>query len=278
MRTLILLLLFSVGANAQTAATDDKSAEQERMKRLFAESQSIVESARFYKIEDGKRIDVPLRKEPVFRHVDATRNEQGGGIWMIGEKGRPMAMSVLYTFPDVQQWVHSVRSLSTSKDIGATLKDGPKWSPTQPGVKFELLSDAPKPHKSARLRFSQMEQQARRFSGHEFWRDARHELRLIARELHRYSDPKNGIIDGAVFSIAHNTNTECYLMIEVQERDGMQNWHYALARFGFAELHINIDKKEVWQQPEVGTRLGDAYVTAGPNDPYYLFRLERKTN
>ena len=109
-----------------------------------------------------------------------------------------------------------------------------------------------------------MKQQARRFSGYEMWQGGRHELRLLARELYRYKDPDAGIIDGALFSIAHNTNTECYLMIEAQEKDGKQGWYYALGRFGYAELHINIDKKEVWTQPQVGNE----GTTAGPQDNY----------
>lgn len=263
-----VLVLTSV-AFAQSESEDSTSADEERMRKLFAESQSIVEACRFYKKENGKQIEVPLRKNPVFRHLDSTRNEQGGGIWMVGEKGRPMAMTVLYTFPQVPQWVHSVRSLSTSRDIGATLTERRTWAPREAGLKFEKLPGAPRPKTSKSLRFSQMKQQARRFSGHEFWRDARHELRLIARELHRYEDPENGIIDGAVFSIAHNTNTECYLLIEVQEQNDQQDWYYALARFGYAELHIHIDKKEVWQQPLLNT--------TGPESPYYLFRITRKT-
>ncbi len=272
MRSLILLLSIVSTVAAQPASTSvkaDKAGEKELMKRLYAESQSIVEAARFYKMEDGQRVNVPLRKEPVFRHVDATRNEQGGGIWMVGEKGRPLAMTVLYTFPGASHWVQSIRSLSTSKNVGAVVKDRGTWTPRAAGLEFKPIPDAPKPPTSKTLRFSQMKQQARRFNGHEFWRNGRHELRLISRELHRYEDATNGIVGGAVFSIAHNTNTEVYLLIEVQEHDGRQDWYYALARFGFAELHINIDENEVWLQPLISG--------AGSNDPYFLFHLERKT-
>ena len=276
MRSLILFLFIVSTVAAQPASTSveaDKAGEL--TKRLFAESQSIVEAARFYKMVEGKMVDVPLRKNPVFRHVDASRNEQGGGIWMIGEKGRPLAMTVLYTFPDVPQWVHSLRSFSTSKDMGATLKDGVRWSPNKAGVEFKPIPKAPEPPESRTRRFSQMKQQSRRFSGHEFWNpnNSRFELRLLARELHRYQDPEHGIIDGAVFSIAHNTNTEVYLLIEAQVHDGKKGWYYALARFGFAELHVNIDGTEVWAQPRIGT----AGASAGSRDPYFLFRLDRKT-
>ena len=263
------VLLLTAFATATWSQEAKANLEDDLLKRLHKESQSIMEEGSFFKVIDGKQVDVPLRKEPVFRHIDQTRNEQGGGVWMIGDKGRPMAMSVLYTFPDATHWVQSMRSLSPSKDIGGNLKGGNRWRPTAAGIEFKPLPKAPKPSKSKKLLFTQLKRQAQRFSGHEFWRGSRHELRLIPRELHKYEDPDNGIVTGAIFAIAHNTNPETYLVLEVQADNDQRTWQYALARFGFAELHINIDEKEVWKKPLIGS--------AGSRDPYYLFHLPRQT-
>ena len=269
--TLALLVASTSSLIAQVAAPADAAADKELMQKLYKESQAIAEAGSFYRLDSGKRVSVPLQKEPIYRHHDAARNEQGGGIWLIGEDGRrPMAMTVLYTSPIRSTWVQSIRSLTPSKDIGGDMKEGNRWRPNQPGLDFKPLPKAPKPSNSPKIRFSQLKQQARRFSGHEFWRDQRHELRLIPKELHKYEDEKESVELGAVFSIAHNNNAETYLVIEVREsKDGLE-WWYALGRFGFAELHINIDGKEVWQRPEL--RNGTSSI-----DPYHLFHVRKNT-
>ena len=278
MRYAIILLGLSFIATAtfapvtaQEAATEttvDK--EKELRESLSKRAQEIIESARFYKTVGGEPVDVPVRKKPLLSHNDVERSEQGG-VWLVGEKGRPTAVTVMWTKPQSTSWVFDVRSLSPETGVGGKVQ-GNTWIPTRAGVEFSPIPNAGKPSTLPKLRFSQLKQQARRFSGHEIWQGGRHELRLLSRELHRYSDPENGIIDGALFSIAHNTNTECYLMVEVQEKDGKQDWYYALGRFGYAELHINIDKKEVWKQPQVGR----AGTTAGSRDAYCQFVMRRE--
>ena len=267
--TFTLLLASITPLFAQDAATD--AAGKDLMQKLYKESQAIAEAGRFFRLDGGKRITVPVHKEPVYRHHDAARNEQGGGIWMIGEdNSRPMAMMVLYTSPTRTTWVQSVRSLSTSKDIGGDMGEGHRWRPNQPGLDFKPLPKAPKPSKSSTIRFSQMKQQARRFSGHEFWQEQRHELRLIPKELHKYEDKSQGVELGAVFSIAHNNNAETYLVLEIRKQGEELAWQYALGRFGFAELHINLDGKEIWEQPEL--KQGTSSI-----DPYYLFHVQKNT-
>ena len=115
----------------------------------------------------------------------------------------------------------------------------------------------------------QAKQLARRFDGYEDG-GGRIQLRLIPKELHTYKDDRNGIAFGALFAIAHNTNPEVYLMLEIRDRNGKRSWEYALAEFTFATVHVTLDGKEVWDFPGVtsGTR---------PSDPYYLFFQPKRT-
>lgn len=255
-------------------ATDDAIAQQtkpqpDEHQRLAAESQSIIEAAQFFRLQSGKRRPVSLLQKPVFSHVDTERKEQGW-IWLIGKQGRPLAMSVVYLNADEPHWVHAVRSLATTKNMGADLINGVRWRPKSAGVTFRPLPKAPtKINRSPRLRLAQLKQQARRFDGYEGDRKKRTELRLMPRELHRYTDADRDITDGAVFSIAHGNNPEAYLMLEIRQPDGGKpSWHYALARFTFAQVQVSLDGKDVWKQP--------ALSTARPEEPYFIFHVRRQ--
>lgn len=273
---LFLALSLCIACPDRTIAQDkiEQTAEQTLRDRLVKRSQEMIEAASFHITIDDKKQTVPVRKTSLLSHTDTERGEQGG-LWLIGEEGRPIALASIWTEPDVSIWHCEVRSLSTEPGVGGSLMMPgiPNWYAKSPGVKFFPIPDRNvdgkrktlKPVKSSNLRLSQMKLQARRFSGYEKWR-GRHELRVLPSELYRYKDPENGIVDGALFAIAHNTNTECYLMIEVQEKNGVQDWYYALARFCYAEVHVSIDKKEVWTEPQIGNG-----ATAGQNDAYFTF-------
>ncbi len=275
----VFLLAFSFcAACPQQTIAQDKSktpeSEQTLRVRLAKRSQEMIEAARFHVTIDGKAQQVPVQKTSLLRHTDAERKEQGG-LWLIGGKGRPVALASIWTEPEATIWHCEVRSLSPNPGVGGTLMAGiPKWNSESPGVQFERMpqrqvdgkSKTLKPAKTSNLRFSQMKSQAKRFSGYEKWRGQRHELRVLPRELYRYKDPENGIVEGALFAIAHNTNTECYLMLELQDKGREQDWYYALGRCCYAEVHISVDKKEVWTVPQIGNG-----ASAGPSDAYFTF-------
>lgn len=268
--TLVVALLQTLLATNGFAQSDEEqAAETAKAKTLLAEAESILDGQRFFRkrFAGFKQVNVPIKKKPIFRHHDAVRGEKGGAIWLIGKKGRPLGVTVLYTFDTQNRWVQSVRSLSTTKAIGAELKQGGTWNPNQPGVKFRPLKDAPTPKASRYL--SQAKQQARRFSGHEIIRDGRTALRLLSKELHTYQDKDNGIAFGALFALAHNTNPEVYLLLEIRERDGKRSWEYALAEFTWAEVYVKLDKTEVWSNPLISS--------SNARNPYYLFNQPKKS-
>ncbi|MCC9603442.1 hypothetical protein LOC67_23075 [Stieleria sp. JC731] len=257
---------------AEVVAAADETAESEESSGIAQESKSIVSEGKFYRLINGESASVPLVEKPVLNHLDSERGEQGG-VWVVGNQDeRPVAIISLWTRRDSTFWVYSVASLSEQNRIEATLGSDIRWAPQPFQLEFHSLTLDAAPSNSAPIRYSQLKRIARLFSGHEYWQDSRHELRILAREMYRYQDPQKGILDGAVFSIAHNTNTECFLLLEAFEKDGKKSWRYALRRNGFAKLHIHFDGKEVWTRPTIGIN-GN---TADPTDAYYLFTLPRK--
>ena len=56
------------------------------------------------------------------------------------------------------------------------------------------------------------------------------------------------------------------LLIEaLGEKLEAARWHYSLARLGSAELHVEIDGKEVWKRERTPGVVGKS------SDPYWLF-------
>jgi hypothetical protein len=118
------------------------------------------------------------------------------------------------------------------------------------------------------VRLRQLKELARRFTGHEFWDpdNSKFELRLLVQPVHRYSDPKTGLHDGAAFTLAHGTNPEIVLLIEALGPSlAAARWHFSVAPLGSAELHVALDDEEVWKRDRTPG------VVGRPADSYWLF-------
>jgi hypothetical protein len=112
----------------------------------------------------------------------------------------------------------------------------------------------------------------RRFAAHQFWdpNNTRSELRLLVQPVHRYQDDDALVLDGAVFVLAHGTNPEVLLQIEAVSVKGGPLWKYSLVRLGSAEMHVELDGREVWTVPRTPG------VVGRPDDPYWLFLIPAK--
>jgi hypothetical protein len=166
---------------------------------------------------------------------------------------------------DSGNWYHVVHSLSVGL-VTAEIGGGLWWSPRRPGIQLKPLPGAPAPATKKVARLRQMKQLARRFSAHQFWdpNNQRSELRLLPQPIHRYEDPGAGLLDGAVFTFVHGTDTEIILLIELLRRKADSSaWQYGLARLGHAEFHASLDGREVWQQERI--------FTTAPTDAHHLY-------
>ena len=210
---------------------------------------------------------VELLERPVLTFGDSARANQNGSLWAFGTKGRPLAFIELYKGTErTDRWVHA--ATLTGKDLIVMKTPSGQWKPEKLQIEPVAIADAPAPEAKETQRLRQARELARRFTAHEFWDpdNSRSELRLLAQPVHRYSDDKQELQDGAAFVIAHGTNPEVVLLIEALGKDlKTARWHYSLARLGSAEMHVELDGKEVWK---CGRAPG---VVGSPSDPYWLF-------
>jgi hypothetical protein len=123
-----------------------------------------------------------------------------------------------------------------------------EWKP-ESGLGRKELADSPVPAATPGARLIQMRKLAQEFSGHETDEDGkRWDLRLLPAPLYRYPTAKNGVIDGALFTLVSTAGTdpEVLLLIEAKEIEGKLHWEYACARFSDRNLYVKRNDKEIW--------------------------------
>jgi hypothetical protein len=229
------------------AQTDDAAKKEEAAKRL-REMQHRARAITAYKLRGDVSEQVELIPDPLLRFNDPTRDRHDGTVWAWGQRGRPIAVLTLELNPHRDVWYYELVSLSTDS-IAATQGDRWRWSPQEPGLDLQVFRHAPAPADTESGRLRQLKDLARRFTACEFWRsERRSELRLLPQPMHRYSDPDSAPSDGGIFILAHGTNPEIILVIELgRERSAAPTWRYGLARLSAADLSVSLDDREVWR-------------------------------
>jgi hypothetical protein len=211
---------------------------------------------------------VELVEQPLLIFGDTVRLHENGTLWAFGKSGRPVAFVELFQGRGSANWARAVTLTSQTRGFVMVAPGGTRWTPQTTQIDPVVIpgSNAPAANETVRLR--QMKDLARRFTAHEFWdpNNSRFELRLLVQPVHRYSNTKAGLHDGTAYILAHGTNPEIVLLIEaLGEKLEASRWHFSLARSGSAELHVEIDGKEVWKQGRTPGVFGQ------PTDPYWMF-------
>ena len=211
-----------------------------------------------------QRIDKPL-----LVYGDSARSNADGTLWAWGAEGRPLV--VLETYRNTNAGgprASAITLTSTEKVVLKTLLFAQEWQPARIQITPQPFADADMPDEGEAVRLRQLKALARRFTAHEFWDpdNSRFELRLLVQPVHRYRDERAKLWDGAMFVLAHGTNPEVLVLIEaLGDSLDKARWHYSFARLGSAELHVELDDREVWKQERTPG------VVGRPTDPYWLF-------
>ncbi len=268
--TVVALLAFIVVAVSPTAlAAQDAAAPTPDKDRAASLAQAEAHVGALEVRLAGGGDQVARIDKPLLVFGDSTRNNGDGTLWAWGQKGRPLV--VIETYRNTTEGGPRASALtltSTDKVVLTTPLISQEWRPATMQIVPTALPDAEAPDEREAVRLRQLKAQARRLTAHEFWDpdNSRFELRLLVQPVHRYRDEQAKLWDGAIFVLAHDTNPEVLVLIEaLGETRDKARWHYSLARLGSAELHVELDGREVWKQDRAPGIVGR------PTDPYWLF-------
>ncbi len=189
-----------------------------------------------------------LLRQPLFSWSNPQRQSDGGALFLWTLKGRPIATIGIWKMEAPGRNGFEIQSLADQPVVGEN-RVLPRWNASQPAVEYQLISDAQQPAANARLRLRQMRQLAmKRFSAQIDPRvDGGEELRLIEKPLYRYQQVPDGVIDGAMFAFAQDTDPELLLVIEAREQStsNPSGWYFAAAPATSHGIHANFDNQVV---------------------------------
>ena len=254
--TVLAVAIFSarpaaIHAQPSKSADESDSLQAERASRLMKEMRTLAQALKVVKQGKQGEESVRLFEEPLFRHNGLARIYEDGTTWAWGIRGRPIAFCKLFT-SNSEEGFWTYCNVLTAPDLIEMYRGDEKvWYPQSVGMTFKPFSDAAVPLDKAPLRLRQMKELARRFSAHEviyppISLKTRHELQLKPQPVHRYNDPDHGIVDGAVFVVAHEVEPEMILLIEAVQQNGEVSWQFGAVGIGGAEFHLALDGVEVY--------------------------------
>lgn len=241
---LVSLVLITLCVSLSAIGADDDAVKKEESARRLDVMKKTVGGVEMTIGRSGSekltRVDEPIQRwsNPLVRIVDAT-------VFLWTRDGRPAVVSQVADVTDEGVW-QEFQSLTTEPLLGT--RDGQRyWTPATAGIKWERAPTTEAPAATPELRRVQMRKIAERFRVADLFEFKEpNQLRLLATPLYRYSAPKAGVRDGALFSYALGTDPEVLLLIEAQQEGDAESWQVAFARLtGFACRAI-LDDKEVW--------------------------------
>ena len=251
------------GSPGNEQAPGDASGKQERKKELD-EMRRRAEGTKITLRDNADKTPAKLVPEPIMRYSDQYIRAIDATMWAYGSKGRPVAIQKVecYSRPDAPKYLYALFSLSDGL-IEAQWPGESGWSSTKPGVEMRVLPRGPKAAPTEAARTLQIKEVIRRFAvTMTGWAEAREEMRLLPRPIHRYGDPDAGLQDGAIFAFAANgTNPNFLMLIELRGADLTHaTWNYGGVRATDGKLSVRLDGKEVWSAPWHGG-MGGRYDT-----------------
>ncbi len=263
------------------AVTSVCSQEQEVESATMTIFGDLIELGRQLRIETaGDEQPLDFYSTPVLNWDNPTRGTgQKGCVFIWHRNQRPQVIGSIFTYGNDKQnsMRHELHSLS-ERGLIARYGEQLVWRPTQPGIQWQSVENVPKPRLDARLRLTQMRGIARRYSATlEDPRGDQIELELKPTPLHRYASKEQGVLDGAIFSLANGTDPEALLLVEATSGDGSA-WRIGFARFHYWKVFAQDSSgKKVWQAEPVMELLSSSIGDARAISPAYTsYLVERR--
>jgi hypothetical protein len=132
----------------------------------------------------------------------------------------------------------------------------PVWKTSESALHFVDVPSAAAPAANEAQRLLQVKLLAKDFSGWKKERDGiETELRLLPQPIARYTAPKQGIINGALFTLVHGTDPEIFVLIEARGEDAASSrWQFAVTRMNSVQMRLRHKDQQVWAVENLSTK------------------------
>ncbi len=216
-----------------------------------------------------------LRKQPLMHWRNPERQQDQGALYVWEKNGRPQVLASIFTYEysDTVYCRHEMISLADGPLV-AELDSEIVWSPNRAGLEWRPCDGSAAPAETDARRLFQMRSIARQFSGTLSVPNRQiSQLTLLPQPLVRYQSPAEGVIDGAVFSLAVGTDPELLLVIEAKKvADGSVAFMYAPARSHYHALELKRNGNPVWSaEMAISLEMTRAGQRPWSNDPFFVF-------
>jgi len=229
-----------------------------KLQKLAEESRSRAEAIQVRVTVGDRTTKATVHPNPLMKYTDVPRDIEMATLWVYHDAGCPAALTKVeaYRRKGGPKWLYCFASTSTGL-VESQWPDGRRFQARKPGIKWTTL-DGPIPQETASGRLRQMKGLFQRFSATA--RDdvlkTSDELRPLARPLHEYTSPKNGVIQGLLCGFAANgTNPDVIVALEAVEaapgKETSKCWRYGVVSMTAAGVSVKLDKAEVFTWPYV---------------------------
>ena len=95
-------------------------------------------------------------------------------------------------------------------------------------------------------------------------------MRLLPRQLHRYSDSAGDLLDGAIFTFtANGTNPDVLMFVQaVRTPDADAAWQYGIVGMTADAIELQLDDSPVWSKKATdgyGDERFEFYLSVNPD-------------
>jgi hypothetical protein len=263
--TIFGVVLAAVVCWVPLCAIDEPEKDQEEARRAQG-LKNMQRAAAQYALSstDTPKRSFKFHETPYLRSSNPIGDSKDGVLFLWTDHGRPQAVLKLYTF-DNKNYTHAWLSLSESTFVGER-DNHVFWNPTEAGIKWREILDAPRPAEMAAERLRQMKMLSAKFSatytalgsdGKPF------ELRMLTQPLIRYQTDDDFRADGALYAYVQSTAAVGLLLIESRRTQDGQSWHYAFCSLTSGLVTARYQDEEVFS-----LKRGNSY--RDPKQPYLL--------
>jgi hypothetical protein len=238
-----------------TASLCAQESADPKLQKLADEARARAEGIEVNVVNGGRTTKATLHANPLMKYTDVPRQIEMATMWVWQIEGQPVALGKVeaYQRKEGSKWLYCFTSGSTGL-VESKWPDGRRFQARKPGMEWGALN-GPAPQETAAGQLRQMKELFTRFTAtaRDDLLKTTDELRPLARPIHEYSSPKQGVIQGILCGFAANgTNPDVVVALEaIGSKDGKDSpsWRFGVIGMTASGISVKLDKTEVYTRP-----------------------------